>query len=73
MKISEILQREVAAAHVAFPNANGDDLTALALSASALRKNLAERGDERDMYHRAFRAAAGPLAPNALARMAARK
>ena len=63
--VADIVAREIAAAHAAFPNANGDDLTALALAASSLRKNIADRTDERDMYHIAFRASAGPLAPNA--------
>ena len=55
--VADIVAREVPAAHEAFPNAGGDDLAALALSASALRKNLAERTGERDFYAAAFRGA----------------
>ncbi len=48
--IGTIIGREIKAAHTSFPNANGDDLTALALSTSSLRKNLGERTAERDTY-----------------------
>ena len=47
----EITAREIAAARVSYPNATSD-LQALAFAASTLRKNLAERTQERDARNR---------------------
>ena len=58
----EIVRRETKAALASFPNANGDETTALALCASSLQRNLADRTDERDAASAAFEYAVALLA-----------